>query len=340
MTKKYKTVTQNLNEISVHQAYQANIKYNAEQIAAKCKEDANTRHDLSDDFKKHLLSQPVGRNCEIVYYPVYFYNTSTDLSWTTTSTRNSDVYEGGQYYNVTTTTTTSHSKTNLKGTSDMKVKTSHNELRISEIDLAQTAQISNYKSKSIPVYESGLFYTNEENRQNAIEAGRKAANAKRNQSSYTRWSAYLILVPVARYVFEYEGKECLFEMNLHNGEVVTAYKQKGLNVFLRAFVRVIRGLYSFTGIFLPIIVTVYGFMFRQLITDSIFEMVLSFAGMAAAVIIGFVGWGAFAVTRSFTYEKATSLRRPFDYIKLFIAPHIVAAIVLVITSGCNNALFM
>ena len=117
MAKKYETVTQNLGAFSVYGAYQANVNYTADQITAKCREDLNSRNDVAEDFKKQLLSRQVGKYCEIVYYPVYFYNTSTDLSWTTTSTRNSDIYEGGQFYNVTTTTTTSHSNKNLTTTS-------------------------------------------------------------------------------------------------------------------------------------------------------------------------------------------------------------------------------
>ena len=341
MAKKYQTVNQDLKNISAYQMFAANMNFSVEQMVAKFKEDANKRHDLSDDFKKFLLSQPIGRDYEIVYYPVYFYNTTTDVSWQTTSTNSQGVYDSGyKLGTIKTTTTYSHSKTGIKGSSGLKVKKDHDELDVKKLDLKQTGMITNYRSLNIPVYESGLFFSESENGDNAVSAGRDAAKAKRNQSTYTRYQSQIVLVPIVRYAFEYQGKQCVFEMNLHNGEYVTAYKQKPAHAFVRVTSTIFCKLCFILAMILPIFLVVKGFVDKQAVNGNVINMILSFAGLIVAEIIALVCWAAFGNKRAFYYERATTMQSAMNFIGMFVAPIISFVIVALLANYCAGVFFI
>ena len=77
----------------------ANMKYKIDDVVKVFKENIK-KTDLSAGFKNEAANSSVGRNYDVVYYPVYLYHTDTTKSWTTTKTSTSHY----SYYKVTTKT--------------------------------------------------------------------------------------------------------------------------------------------------------------------------------------------------------------------------------------------
>lgn len=243
-------VNQCLGNISTNYVYQVNMKYEINDVVKVFKEDVQKRADLSGSFKNDAANCSVGRNYEVVYYPVYLYQTDTTKSWTSTSTSTSHYSD----YKVTTTTKTRNTRGGYKGTSGVYVKSDHLDLKVKNVDLNETSKVSSYGTITIPVYKKGLFYDANENKKNGIEAGRKAANAGKGDSTYTVYTINTMLVPIFRYEFEAGGgKKNVFEMNLHNGEYTTLYKQKGGAKFFTTLIKLLYKFGSLLFIILPLI---------------------------------------------------------------------------------------
>ena len=68
-----------------------------------------------------------------------------------------------------------------------------------------------------------MTFTREEENEIVNEIVREAAKVKSGQKTSTEYSAVVTLVPILRYDFEYNGKKCVFFMNLHNGSCATIY---------------------------------------------------------------------------------------------------------------------
>lgn len=243
-------VNQYLGNINTNHVYQVNMMYEIDDVVKVFKENIQKRADLSASFKNDAANCSVGRNYEVVYYPVYLYQTDTTKSWTSTSTSTSHYSD----YKVTTTTKTRNTRGGYKGTSGIYVKSDHLELKVKDVDLNETGKVNNFGSITIPVYKKGLFYDQAENKKNGIEAGRKAANAGKGDSTYTIYTINTMLVPIFRYEFEAGGSsKNVFEMNLHNGEFTTLYKQAGGAKFFTTLIKLLYRLGSWLFIILPLI---------------------------------------------------------------------------------------
>lgn len=337
---KYQTVKQNLSNVNVNRMFEANTKVTIEQVVQKYKDDLNKRSDLPKSVKNALLTKPVGRDYEVVYYPTYIYRTNTDVSWNTTRKDEGGVYaDGHRVGTLKTTSTVSHTKTGIKGVSSLKVKDQHEELDIEKVDLQETGLISNFRSLTISVYQKNLFFTKEENNSNAISAGRDAAKAKSGHSTYTSWQADIVLVPILRYTFEHEGKPYIFEMNLHNGEYCTAYTQKPMNEFFRKISAVMYQLLFLVGVILPIASAVDGFMNKHM-AEGFLKFLLCLVGIIVAEIMSIIFWVAFHRRRRFTFERATRSLNPLSILRPFVAPIVTVAIIATITTICCNAMFV
>ena len=325
MRGKYKTVKQDLRNISATSVYEADMNFTVEQMVEKFKTDVNKRVDLSKDFKKCLLSQPVGRNYEIVYYPVYFYNTESELSWDTKRSKESDVYAVRHIVgSIKTTITTTHTKGGVSGSSEYgEVKTQHLELAVAGIDKSQTAKINNFRSIVLPVYEDELFFDNRENGKNAQSVAEISAKTKRGQSvEVVSYSAHIVLVPIARYVFEYKGKEYFFEMNLHNGKYVTKYRQKPFSAIINGLTKLLFLLMHGIVLLFPLMRSVYGIFIEGFKSPGVNVNALLFFG--SMILMLFLQLGTFIIyslgrpkPRSFAFERATSTLNPFKYLAVF-----------------------
>ena len=333
--KKIKTLTQALGNVQRNKVYEAKIKVDVEQVVKTFKEDIAKRTDIPKSKKADLANKPIGKDYELVYYPVYFYTTTTDLKWTTQNVNKTKYYAGSYHVATETQTTTyEHEKRGIKGKSDFYVKREHIELGINDIDKNEIYVVENSGSKSISVYEKDLFYTAEENKKNGIEAGRKAANAKDNQGSYTIYNIHIILVPVVRYQFEYEGKNYLFEMNVHNKSYCTDYPKKALFAFNKCLFSVLHKLIMVTGFLLPIAGLVYTFANLNLSGKDFLTVLLCFAGFLGAEFVALINYFANKGRRSFTFERVVSTLNPLKFIGTFYLGLLLLAIVVWITSAC------
>lgn len=307
-------VNQNLGNISTNYVYQANMKYEIDDVVKVFKEDIKKRADLSAGFKNDAANSSVGRNYDVVYYPVYLYHTDTTKSWTTTKTSTSHYSD----YKVTTTTKTRNTRGGYKGTSGVYVKKDHEDLQVKNVDLEATGQVSNYKTISVPVYRDGLFYNAEENKKNGIEAGRKAANAGKNDSTYTVYTINTMLVPVFRYTFSAGGSDKnVFEMNLHNGEFTTLYKQSGGGKFFTTLLKILYKFVSFLFIILPLI---------SLFSTSGFGRII---GLIFVTIGGIIATINFVCTSKYQFQKMWSVKG--GAVKKLIAFIVVFVIILILS---------
>ncbi len=337
---KYKAKTQNFKDIIAHGVYEANICFTVEQVLEKFNEDLKNRKDLPADFEYDIKAQAKNKNYEVVYYPAYFYDTMTSLYWQTKETQYETTYDSyANKHRHTNVIVHEHSKDGIEGKSKLKVKTDHIELDVLKIDLKKTKSIPNFKSLNLPVYEDNLFYNKKENQSNGISSGREAANAKKDQRTYTLWEAHIVLVPIFRFHFEYKGKIYFFEMNLHNGEYCTRYKQKPLNTIKRITTRVVYSLANIFSMLLPIIMVVDGFI-NDTFVFNLIKTPLSFLGVIIAEITALCIWSLGANKRYFTFERATKTLNPFTSLLLLIRPFISIVIVTIIISICYNGLFI
>lgn len=284
-------VNQYLGNISTNSVYQVNMKYEIDDVVNVFKNDVKKRADLSSAFKSAAEKSSVGRNYEVVYYPVYVYNTDTTKSWTTTRTSTSNYSD----YKVTTTTKTRNTRGGYKGTSGVYVKSDHSVLKVKNVDLNKTGKVSNYGSVTVPVYGKDLFYNAAENKKNGIEAGRKAANAGKNDSTYTVYHINTMLVPIFRYTFEAGGSsKNVFEMNLHNGEYCTLYKQTGGGKFFTTLIKLAYRFGSWLFVILPLISIFGGPGFGKGLL------------LLAAAVVGLVMAILYAATSKYEYQKMWS----------------------------------
>ena len=284
-------VNQYLGNISTNSVYQVNMKYEIDDVVKVFKEDIRKRADLSGSFKNTAQNCSVGRNYEVVYYPVYVYNTDTTKSWTTTNTSTSHYSD----YKVTTTTKTRNTRGGYKGTSGVYVKDDHSVLKVKDVDLNETGKVSNYGSITIPVYGKGLFYDAAENKKNGIEAGRAAANAGKNDSTYTVYHINTMLVPIFRYEFDADGSsKNVFEMNLHNGEYCTLYKQAGGGKFFTTLIKLAYRFGSWAFVLFPLISLFSGPGFFK----GLLSVVAAAVGLFTAIL--------YAATSKYEYQKMWS----------------------------------
>ena len=301
-------VNQYLGNISTNHVYQVNMKYEIDDVVRVFKEDIQKRADLSEDFKNTAKNCSIGRNYDVVYYPVYLYQTDTTKSWTTTSTSTSHYSD----YKVTTTTKTRNTRGGYKGTSGVYVKKDHEDLQVKNVDLNATGKVSNYGGITVPVYKKDLFYNAEENKKNGIEAGRKAANAGKNDSTYTVYTINTMLVPIFRYTFEAGGgKNNTFEMNLHNGEFTTLYKQKGGAKF---FTTLIKLLYKF-GSLLFILLPLFSLFSAGGIGRAVLLILVTIAG--AITTINFACTSKYAFQKMWS-KKAGAVKKLIAFIVAFV----------------------
>ena len=306
-------VNQCLGNINTNHVYQVNMKYEVNDVVKVFKEDIQKRFDLSGEFKNFAQSCSVGRNYEVVYYPVYVYHTDTTKSWTTTSSSTS--YHSD--YKVTTTTRTRNTRGGYTGTSGVYVKSDHSDLKIKEVDLDATGKVNGYGSITVPVYKKGLFFDKDENKKNGIEAGRKAANAGKGDSTYTVYTINTLLVPIFRYEFEADGsKKNVFEMNLHNGEYITSYKQKGAGKFFTIVLTLLYKLVSLLFILLPLMS-----LFNTEGWGILFALALTVAGFFAFIM--------FVTTSKYQFQKMWATKGGFA--KKIITFAVVFAVFLAIS---------
>lgn len=229
---------QDLSKIDASYACKANVLYSKEKVVEKfvgClyyyeeeTKEAITRtvlkerRDLTDEFKRAWLSQPVSKNHKISYYPVYYYETDTTKKWVSTGVDIDYINskDGTPLGNITTTTTYHNTKSGITGVSDFKCKELYpfRGLRGVQIDKKNVTYMWGFEKESLSIYKEGLFFSKSENRTNGLAAGRRAAGATSGQKTTTSYKTNVIFVPILTYEFEYQGKKCSFEMDLHSGE--------------------------------------------------------------------------------------------------------------------------
>ena len=324
-----KSLQQYFSNVDANYVYEAKFNYQIEDVVRVFKDNINKRHDLTDEFKKAALAKPIGKDYELVYYPTYFYKTTTDKTWNTTSTHETST--------TITTTTYRHTSNGHKGTSELRVKTDHKELDVLNVNLSTCGQVSNFGSLTLGVYEKGLFYSKSENKKNGIEEGRKASNATKNQSTYTVYTIYIVIVPILRYQFEINGKTYLFEMNLHNGSFVTSYKQKAICGIAKVALTIAHKLLLAAPIILPIISAISRLADGGFSSNGFFKILLGIVGLIVCVIAGFISLGIFGGKRKFTYERL--FYEPKNIVKVFVWPFVVFLVILALTMICSNAAF-
>ena len=308
-------VNQYLGNISTNYVYQVNMKYEIDDVVKVFKDDVKKRADLSESFKNAAQNCSVGRNYDVVYYPVYLYQTDTTKSWTTTKTSTSHYSD----YKVTTTTKTRNTRGGYKGTSGIYVKSDHEDLQVKKVDLDATGKVSNYGSVTVPVYKNGLFYDAAENKKNGIEAGREAAGAGKNDSTYTVYTINTLLVPIFRYTFDADGSsKNVFEMNLHNGEYTTLYKQKGGAKFFTTLIKLAYKLGSWLFVLLPLV---------SLFSASGF---IGGALLVVTTVAGFITAINFCCTSKYAFQKMWS--RPGGAVKKFFMFVIALAIFVILAN--------
>lgn len=324
-----KKVTQYLGNIDANYLYEAKINYNVDDVVRVFKNNINNRNDLSSDVKSAALAKPIGRDYELVYYPLYVYKTNTSKSWNTTSTYETE--------DSITTTTTRHTKSGYKGTSEIKVKTDHIELNVKNTNLNNVSEVKGFGSITLNMYEDGLFYSQKENQQNGIEAGRKASGAGKGDSTYTVYTTYVIIVPILRYSFEINGKKYLFEMNLHNGEFVTSYRQKTICQILKVGLNVLYRFVTIGAFLLPLILGISKFASNGCSDAKGFTIFLNIVGLLVCIIAGFILWGFCSGKRKFTFEKI--FYSPKTFFKVFLAPIIIFAVIMAFAIVFTNKAF-
>ena len=324
-----KSIQQYFGNVNANYVYEAKFNYQIEDVVRVFKDNINRRHDLTDEVKKAALAMPIGRDYELVYYPTYFYDTDTEKSWNTTSTRETST--------TITTTTYHHTSSGHKGRSALRVKTDHQELDVLNVNLDTCGKVSNFGSLTLGVYEKGLFYSSSENKKNGIEEGRKASGATKDQSTYTIYTIYIVIVPILRYQFEINGKTYLFEMNLHNGSFVTSYKQKVICSIAKVVFNVVHKVLTIGAFLLPIISAISRLINGGFSSNGWGKILLGILGLIACVIAGFVSFGAFSGKRKFTFERI--FYEPKTIVKVFVWPFVVFMIILTLTLVCSNAVF-
>lgn len=324
-----KKVYQNLGYLEdMHYAYQADYFYQKDDAINVFLNNVKKRKDLDEDFKQKLLNSSVRSGYEIVYYPAHIYQTDTTKSWNTTSTSTSNSSYEGFDIKTTTTTTTRHTRAGYKKVSEAKFKSGCDKLDIEKLNLDKTTRIS--KNNTIQMYKKDLFFDRKENGNNAVDAGRKASNAKKGDSTYTTWTLHIVFIPIFRYDFEYKGKTYYFEMNLHNGEYITHYKQKGGCAFARISLRIVHILLSLAMFLLPLIALIAGFKAGFIVGAGIIKKLLGVVIPGACVIGGFIMSFYYISTAKEEFEKL--FYEPGNQIaELFIAPIITLAIILTLT---------
>lgn len=324
-----KTIQQNFANVDTNYVYEAKFNYEIADVVKVFRDNLNNRHDLDEDFKNAALAMPIGKNYELVYYPTYFYKTNTDKTWRTTSTTETST--------TITTTTYRHTSNGHKGVSDLKVKTDHYELDVLNVNLDTCGQVSNFGSLTLGLYDKGLLYSKEENKKNGIEEGRKASNATKNQSTYTVYTIYMVIVPILRYQFEYKGKKYLFEMNLHNGSFLTDYKQKTICAIASLALNITYRIFTVGAFLLPILAGISRFLSDGCSSNGFLKNLIAVLGLVACIIAGFVCFGAFCGKKKYTFERM--MYNPKTIFKLFIWPAIWFAVIVTVTSICVNTAF-
>ena len=327
MAKKYQTVKQNLNNIIANGVEEAKRNFTIAQVMEEFRHDVKKRIDLSRKFKQSILAQAEKMNYELVYYPVYFYRTESDLSWDTSRSQNTNVYSGlDKVGTLTTTTTTTHTRAGIWGSSSRgRVKREHVELDVETVSEKETSELKNFRALTIPVYEEGLFFNKAENNENIIRVARDSSKADYDVNVSVNWArTKILLVPILRFVFDYNGRYYIFEMNLHNGQFVTRYKQRLVSACVKVLTRGLRALMSFSIMLIPVARLVLGFMQQDLNapTDNwLLNFLVCIGGLAVLGILEintiFVFSGARSKLRWFTFERATSRLNPFKYIAGF-----------------------
>lgn len=322
-----KTVIQNIANTDAGYVYEANLAYGANEAFQVFRDNIRKRKDLSDSFKSKALDAPSKKQYEIVYYPAHIYQTDTTKTWNTTSRSSSTSSYDGFDVKTTTTTTTQHTRGGYKKVSEAKFKKSCDYLEIEKFDLNQTTQVS--RNISVNMYSKDLFFDRKENGANAVSAGRKASNAKKGDSTFTEWTLHVVLIPVFRFNFEVDGKKCFFEMNLHNGEFITHYKQKGGCAFATAVLRMAHIILSVALFLVPLLALVFGFK-AGFANVGFIKKVLSVIVLLACLILGFC-LGIFGLmTNAVQYEKIF-YKTSDQIITLYVTPLIFFAIILVLT---------
>ena len=324
-----KTIQQNFANVNTNYVYEAKFNYEIQDVIKVFRDNLNSRHDLDEGFKNAALSMPIGKNYEIVYYPTYFYKTNTEKTWNTTSTEETST--------TITTTTYKHTSSGHKGTSELQVKASHYELDVLNVNLDTCGQVTNYRSLTLGLYDKDLIYSQSENKKNGIEAGRKASNATKNQSTYTIYTIYMVIVPILRYQFEYDGKKYLFEMNLHNGAFLTDYKQKTICTIASLALNITYRILTIGAFALPIVTMISRFLNAGCSSNGFFTNLLAVLGLFACAIVGFICFGAFCGKKKYTFERM--MYQPINIFKLFIWPVVWFSIIVTVTSICANIAF-
>ncbi len=329
-----KKVSQNLGQVHAYSVYQANIAYEIADVVKVFKDNINKRKDLSAEFKQKALELGVGRNYEIVYYPAHIYQTDTTKSWNTTNSSTSH-YDG---YDVKTTTTTRHTKGGYQKVSEAKFKSDCSKLDIEKFDLNKTSSVNNFQSLSVPVYADKLFFSYDENNKNAIEAGRKASNAKKGDSTYTKWRLHIVLIPIFRFEFELCGKKCYFEMNLHNGTFITHYKQKGGCAFAKTVMQLGNILLGAATFVLPLLALITGF--KAGCNDAGFlKQAIAILVLGICVIVGLIGGFFVTLGRdSDDYEKI--FYEPVYLVNVYIANIIIFVVVVILSNIFKGMAFL
>ena len=230
--KKNKPETRRICDLGASRLYKANVMFSASDIEQRFKRSFQGREELSEDFIKQCSNKKIGNNYEISYVPVTFFETKTDKSWIEVETDFDLIYQGGeQIAEINYETATSMKETGIKGKSGYYCKLS-NFCSAESISVKNLERIKASGNKEeIRLIKKGLTFTLEEENEIVNEIVREAAKVKSGQKASTEYSAVMTLVPILRYDFEYNGKKCVFFMNLHNGSCATIYgKSKEVNL--------------------------------------------------------------------------------------------------------------
>lgn len=127
-----------------------------------------------------------------------------------------------------------------------------------------------------------------------------------------------MLVPVFRYTFSAGGSDKnVFEMNLHNGEFTTLYKQSGGGKFFTTLLKILYKFVSFLFIILPLF---------SLFSTSGFGRII---GLIFVTIGGIIATINFVCTSKYQFQKMWSVKG--GAVKKLIAFIVVFVIILILS---------
>ena len=338
---KYYTREVSLGKQGINEAYVAKERYKIEEVIGKFKHNVESRIDLSPEFKQELLNQPIGTDYEITYWPVYFYKTETDVRWEEKAIEDfADVTDSAGYNLATVWVESTHyyEKKGIQGVSKLSAQGIHGKsLNITDIDLDNVWGLNNFKSIKVQLSESIRFYNSDENKKKALKAGREISGATSGQSTYTHYRTCVILVPVFRYKFNYQGKICLFEMNLHNGAIRTDYKQKPLCAAFKCGLPMLFNLFTAYGLIVDAAILLLHLIFAPFI-GGFWRIAIGLAVAIAGVAVAYIREDDSEPT-SFDCEKMISVFDVGAATSVFLLPMLLFDASVILANIAGSILF-